>query len=493
MSWRSAGRPDAPPLVLADRVKNAMRLVALDEAASALGLKPGQGLAEARAMCPGLDVCDADPSADAAFLSGLADWCDRYTPLVALDGRDGLYLDISGCAHLFGGEKALLNDILSRLFHMGLDARAAISGCPGLSSAAARFGGKSLIEKGEEADVLTPLPVSALRLDSLTVSSLVRVGLKQIGDLIHVPRAPLARRFGQHVLLRLDQALGLDDEPISPRMPVASLSCERRLAEPVVAESDILLLTDALATALKPALEARDHGGRVFELLLFRVDGKVIRFSARASAPLRDPKRIAALFKERLARGRDEIDAGFGFEILRLSIHVSEPMEALQGNFAAQSNIKDALSGFIDTIAARFGHGSLQSLLLHQSHIPERASQFAPFEDSVSGKTDVEDAVNPDHIRPLRLFRNPEPVDAVADVPEGPPVTFRWRRALHRVVRAEGPERIAAEWWIDGEEALTRDYFRIEDEAGRRFWLFRQGLYGREMALPRWFMHGVFA
>ena len=493
MSWRSAGRPEAPPLVLADRVKNAMRLVALDEVASGLGLKPGQGVAEARAMCPGLDVVDADPTADKAFLSGLADWCDRYTPLVALDGNHGLYLDITGCAHLFGGEKALLDDILTRLFHLGVDVRAAISGCPGLSSAAARFGGKPLIAKGEEEDVLTPLPIAALRLDPETVASLARVGLKQIGDLIHAPRAPLARRFGPHLLLRLDQALGLDDEPISPRMPIASLSSERRLAEPIAAESDILLVAEALATALKPDLEARGHGGRIFELLLFRVDGKVMRLSAKASVPLKDQKRIANLFKERLAKVHDDLDAGFGFEILRLSIYMSEPMEATQGDFSSAANTDHALSDFVDTMLARFGAESLQSPLLHQSHIPERASKLSPFEMAALEQTSATAETNADHIRPIRLFRNPEPVDAVADVPEGPPITFRWRRAMHRVARAEGPERIAAEWWIDGEDAPTRDYFRIEDEAGRRFWLFREGLYGREMVSPRWFMHGVFA
>ena len=319
-SWRSRGRPDQPPLVCSLRIRNAMRLAALDEAAEQAGLRRGIGVAEARAMLPDLDVIEADPVADQAFLQGIASWCDRYTPLVGIDGCDTLTLDITGCAHFFGGEKALLDDILLRLFNLGLDARAAISQAPGLSWALSHHSRGMIVTPDGAREALTGLPVSALRLDQPIVEALMKAGLRQVGDLFDMPRAPLARRFGPQLLMRLDQALGLEEEPVSPRQPVASLSAERRLGEPVVSEEDILALVGQLAESLRDSMERREQGGKLFELMLFRVDGRVGRISAGASSPLRDPKRIAALFAARLAALQDDLDAGFGFETIRLCV-----------------------------------------------------------------------------------------------------------------------------------------------------------------------------
>ncbi|MCV9998162.1 DNA polymerase Y family protein [Pararhizobium sp. YC-54] len=495
LSWRSTRRPDAPPIVCSARLNNAMRLTALDEAAEAIGLRKNQGVAEARAMCPKLDVVEEDLAADRRLLDGIADWCDRYTPLVALDGRDGLFLDISGCAHLFGGEKALLADILARLFHMGLDARGAISSAPGLSWAASRFGRGGIIADEDMETVLAPLPVASLRLDQQTIAALQKLGLKQIGDLVMAPRAPLARRFGTQLLLRLDQALGRDEEPVSPRRPVASLSAERRLIEPVQAEEDILYLTGQIAQSLKTSLEERGAGGRAFELMLFRVDGRVFRIAAGASQPLRDPKRIAALFSERLQAVHDDLDAGYGFEILRLNVMRHEAFDTPQEDFDGARQKDASLAGFVDRVSARLGADCLQNFQLCESHVPERAVAAAPaIHGFASGKKPVASGFPWSRSeRPLRLFRRPEPVDvSLAEVPEGPPESFRWRRVMHRVSRSQGPERLAMEWWIDGADAQPRDYFRLEDDTGHRFWLYREGLYG-QMPPPRWFMHGVFA
>lgn len=471
-----------------------MRLTALEENAERLGLKRGQGVAEARAIHPMLDVVEADEQADMRFLEGIADWCDRYTPLVAIDGSDGLFLDITGCAHLFGGEKALLADVLSRLFHLGLDVRGAISSSPGLSWASARFGNQEIVTEGDGERILSSLPLPALRLDGVLIASLLKVGLKRVGDILEAPRAPLARRFGPQLLLRLDQALGMEDEPISPRRPVASLSAERRLAEPVQSEEDLLSLADLLATSLKPALEARGLGGRLFELLLFRVDGQVFRIAAGATASLRNPKKIAALFAERFHALHDDLDAGFGFEILRLNVLQTESFAEGQADFTRPVDDVAALATFVDQAVARFGTQNVLAALQFESHMPERASRLVPATQAIllSRSSPLHASVFRGQ-RPIRLFRYPECVDVVAEVPEGPPANFRWRRTLHRVIGAEGPERLAAEWWIDGEDALTRDYFRIEDEAGRRYWLYREGLYEREARAPRWFMHGVFA
>lgn len=476
-----------------------MRIVALDRTAEKARLKLGQGIAEARAMVPGIDVIPLDPSADQAFLEALADWCDRYTPLVALDGKAGLYLDISGCAHLHGGEKALLDDLLSRLFHLGVQACGAIASAAGLSWAVAHFGSQGIVAPDEAEHVLQPLPLAALRLPVETVETLARVGLKTVGDIIHAPRAPLARRFGPRVLLRLDQALGLEDEPLSPRLPVPSLSSERRLATPVQSEDDILGLALQLAEGLMPGFEARSEGGRLFELLLFRIDGKVFRIRASASSPLKNPQRIAGLYQERLQAVHDDLDAGFGFEILRLSVLKSEHFSQVQEDFSGNPDQNRSLSLFADRVVARLGPDSLSVPVLIESHLPERAVTLHCLKDvGQFGGAGQPLPLGPtaylQSARPLRLFRHPEPVDAIAaEVPDGAPESFNWRRTTYHVTRAEGPERIAAEWWIGGEEALTRDYFRVEDIDGYRFWLFRDGLYGEGSAHPRWFMHGVFA
>nr|WP_281413864.1 DNA polymerase Y family protein [Rhizobium rhizoryzae] len=499
MSWRSTGRPEDIIFVCAGRRENAMRLTALDSHAETVGLKRGQGLAEARAIHPALVMVEEDEAADKRFLEALADWCDRYTPLVALEGRDGLFLNITGCAHLFGGEEAMLREILLRLEQMGLEVKGAISSAPGLSSAVARFDASRIIGEDEHERLLAPLPLAALRIDDATVQGLAKLGLKQVGDLLEAPRAPLARRFGTQLLLRLDQALGLDDEAISPRRPVAHLSAERRLAEPVQAEDDILELTSQVAQSLKPGLEARGAGGRVFELVLFRVDGKVFRLKAGASRPLRDAARIAKLFAERLKGVHDDLDAGFGFELLRLNVLRHEVFDHAQKDFEGEDERHLSLADFVDQVSARFGPECLTAYQLRESHIPERAILSVPALSHIFKPVPIPEAaplVENALIgkeRPLRLFRHPEPLEAYAvDVPDGPPIRFRWRRLTHKVCHAEGPERIAAEWWLEGEDAPTRDYFRLECETGQRFWVYRQGLYD-QIANPSWYMHGIFA
>jgi protein ImuB len=469
-----------------------MRLVAIDEIARRIGLRKGQGVTEARAMIPDIDVIEADPAADRALLESVADWCDRYTPLVALDGADGLFLDITGSSHLFGGERALFDDILARLFHMGFEVQGAISSAPGLSSAVSRYGEPAIVSPDGAEEALARLPVRALRLDEETIELLVKSGLKQIGDLIGQPRAPLARRFGPMLLLRLDQALGFEEEAISPRRPVAALSAERRLAEPILDEDNILLLLGKLGESLKRHLENRSEGGKLFELLLFRVDGKVFAIRAGTAMPVRDPARILALFRARLSAIHDDIEVAYGFETVRLNVLQATPFAELQPDFQGRNREDETLADFIDQMSARFGPDLLTVPVLFQSHVPERAGRLLPVADVIRGDGDPAFYMHM-AVRPLRLFAHPEPIETTAEIPDGPPRSFRWRRILFRVARAEGPERIAAEWWIDGEAAPARDYFRIEDESGRRYWLYREGLYERGADRPRWFIQGIFA
>ncbi len=479
--------------MVSSRDQNAQRIAALDEQAEALGLKRGMGIADARAMHPGIEIVEADPQADRRLLEALADWCDRYTPLVGIDGADGLFLDITGCTHLFGGEKAMLAEVLSRFFHQGFDVRAGLASTPGTAWAAARHGGAAIVAAGGEADCLTPLPLAALRLDAAEQAALASVGLRTVGALLHAPRAPLTRRFGANLLLRLDQALGRLDEAVSPRLPVAPLSVERHLAEPIGLIEDVERLVDLLARTLKADLERRGEGARRLELGLFRVDGAVGRIAVTTSRPLRDPALVGRLFHERLAALGDRLDAGCGYDLVRLSVLVADRLEAPQLDLDAEAaGSAEDLAGLIDRVGARLGTGELLRPVARGSHVPERAVALLSCDEAPPPA-----AAPPSPLlaaaRPIRLLRDPEPVTASAEVPDGPPISFRWRRALYRVARSEGPERIAPEWWRDPPGTPARDYFRVEDDVGHRYWLFREGTYGPEAAPPRWFVQGIFA
>lgn len=388
-----------------------------------MGLKHGQGLAEARAMHPDIDVAEEDRAADKSLLEAIADWCDRYTPLVALSGSDGLFLNITGCTHLFGGEQALLDDVLLRLFQMGFKVQGAISGSPGLSWAACRFGMSGVISNDAAEEFLRSLPVASLRIEEEAIAALNKLGLTRVGDLLSVPRAPLARRFGKQVLLRLDQALGHEEEPVSPRRPVAFLSVERKLAEPIQTEEEILELTTRIAQSLCSSLETRGAGGRVFELVLFRVDGRVFRIIAGASRPLRDSRKIAGFFTERLKALHDDIDAGFGFELLRLNVLHHDVFGASQGDLTGSSQEEETLSDLIDRISARLGEGVVRGFQFRESYLPERAVAAMPALFHVAGAPgSATPGAVPRAERPVRLLPRPEPMEAFAAiVPDGPP------------------------------------------------------------------------
>ena len=475
-----------PPLAVVARIKNALRLVALDESAEKLGLTRGMPLADARAMIPALAVSDEDPIADAVLIAETASWAERYTPLVAIDGH-GLMLDITGSAHLFGGEATMISDLVSRIVAQGFFAHAAIADTPGAAYAAARFAEIDVVPEGGATEILMPLPLAALRLDHETVSAMGRVGLKRIGQIIDASRAPLAARFGRELIRRLDQALGQDEEAIDPRRPPPSFIAERRFAEPVSREEDIAGTLSSLAATLARSLESHGEGARQLEFSLFRVDGIVSRIAVGAGRPIRAPKLILDLFREKFAvLGDDEIEAGFGFDMARLAVTVSAPAAPTQIDLTGEAIANADLDSLVDRIGVRLGLENVGTIMPRESHIPERN------EKTVFGRQNGASPVARPHLAsPLRLFARPEPVEAIAEVPDGPPVNFRWRRAFYRVVRVEGPERIASEWWHA--KALTRDYFRVEDSTGHRFWLYREGLYEREIDTPRWFMHGVFA
>jgi protein ImuB len=491
---RQRSAPDSRPLVITGKRGNVERLTAVDAAAAELGLMPGLALAEARARHPDLTVVAEHPADDRRLVDGIADWCQRYTPLLAVDPPDGLLLDIAGCAHLYGGEEKLLADLHARMAGFGFAARAAIASTIGAAFAAARFGSAGIVTPGEERIALALLPIAALRLPEETVAALRRVGLKRIGDILDLPRAPLAARFGENVLRQLARALGAEREPLNPLLPVAAYLAEQPFAEPIAREEDVLRVIERLAARLKPMLERRGEGARRIELALFRTDGAVRRIAVATSRPVRDPSDIRALYVERLASLADALDPGFGFDLARLSVVTAEPCSSEQIGLGERAEDAD-LDRLIDRLSARLGARRVMRLIAGDSHIPEIATAAVPAQAGMADpgwaafrrfRTNVE--LSP---RPLRLLAKPEPIEAIATIPDGPPVRFRWRRAVHEVIAADGPERIEGAWWSE-EGGPARDYFRVEDKAGHRFWVFRAGLY-RLTARPQWFLHGTFA
>jgi len=483
--------PPADPLVFVEKVRGAMRLAAADEAAIALGLTPGLPLADARARIPDLAAFDVDPEGDAALIERLADGCDRYTPMVAIDPPDGLLLDISGATHPFGGEEGLADDIARRLGEAGFRLRLALAGTPEAAHALARH--QNAPAAGETAAVRR-LPVEALRLDGEQTLALRRAGLKTIGDLAARPIGSFAARFGEAAAAALRRLIGQSDSRIAPRRVPPALLVERRFAEPVARTEDMLAALGELAGEAAETLDRRGQGGRRFAARLYRSDGLVRDLAVETGLPTRDPALLIRLMRERIDALADPIDPGFGFDLIRLAVPVVEPLGPAQLALEGGSLAEGELAALIDRLSTRLGRGRVRRFAARDTHIPEQAAfAFPAIEGAGSAEWDAPHPGDPP-LRPLHLFDPPQPIDAIgAEVPDGPPLRFRWRRAQHEVARYEGPERIASEWWRrDGRALPTRDYYRIEDARGRRFWIFRHGLYGAEVANPRWYMHGVF-
>ena len=437
----------------------------------------------------------SDFEADRRLLEAIADWCDRYTPLVGLDAPDGLFLDITGCAHLFGGEAAMARDLVMRLSHQGFAVRVAVADTVGCAWAVSHYGSAGIVPRGEGAAALMQLPIAALRTEAKIVADLAASGLKNIKDLATRPRAPFAARFGEALIQRLDQAFGRIDEPIVPRLPVPDAMTEQRFHEPIAREADVLGTIEHLARELARVLERRGEGARLVRLALFRTDGKVHRLEIGTGAPLRDPARIRKLFEERLAVLGDACDPGFGYDMVRLSALVAERTDPVQTGLA-QSDHAEEMAHLIDRLGARFGLSRVTRQVMQDTHIPEFAvasvPAHAPRQAGVAALAIEQDSLAP--VRPVRLLSKPELIEATAQVPDGPPIRFTWRHVKHQVTRAEGPERIAMEWWRnDRGQKLTRDYFRVECGEGARVWVYREGLYGSEVERPRWFVHGLFA
>jgi protein ImuB len=494
---------DEPNIVVA-KDNNALVIHSLDEAATRLGLHIGQPLANARAICPELKVFDADVAADARTLEDIADWCDRFTPLVALDPPHGLFLDITGCAHLFGGEAALLRTLVRALIRQGFAVSAAIAGTSICARTLTRQASGTIVADGAEAEAVSPLPVSALGAEETITTGLRRAGLKTIGDV--ASRAPheITARFGPRFSTLLAHALGQGDAPISPRKPLPDYIVEKRFAEPIATDTLIAMMLSRLAETLVVSMEKQGKGARRLEASFFRTDGAVRAIVVETGRPVTRSAVIDRLFRERLEALADPLDPGFGFDMVRLSASHTEIMVQEQRDLDSHVHDNDELAALIDRIAARIGGKRVVVHLPQDTHIPERTVLAAPAQHHLAAATQAQWPARSESeppLRPLRLFDRPEPIKVpFATVPDGPPHQFTWRRAVHAVVRVEGPERIAMEWWKQDGKVLTRDYFRIEDAEGLRFWIYRDGLYDSELVndegkpIPaNWYVHGLFA
>ena len=489
---------DDTALALVESGSHGIRITAVNAKAADDGVRVGQALTDARAALPALASRPAEPHCDRVALLKLARWCGRYGPNRNVDGADGVWIDITGVAHLYGGEERLLEDLSSRLSDFGLTARIGLADTLGAAHALARFAApRAIAPPGETEAGLAPLPVEALRLAPGTALLLKRLGLRRIGQLYRLPRAALQRRFrsaetAEAVLTRLDQALGAKSEPCRPLAEPPTLFVQRSWPDPLLSAEALEAETAQLATELCAVLDARGLGARHICLSLYRADGTVADVSTGMSFPCREPEHLMALLKEKLGA----LDAGFGVDVLVLAAARVERRDAHQSALGPRldSAARANPARLVDRLTNRLGGARVSRLNARASHIPERAEVRTPALSESTRKKEAAGPARPGPTRPPFLLTAPEPIRVIADIPEGPPARFTWRRVEHRVLRAQGPERLAPEWWreIDAKKSRTRDYYRLEDEGGAGYWVFREGFYNSDEAPPRWFVHGLF-
>ena len=504
---------DAAPLALIADTAHGPRIAAANDAGQAAGVHAGTMLADARTLCPQIATAPSDPASDLALLENFALWVQRWGPWSVLDPPDGLVVDVTGVAHLFGGEEALLADVQALFKRRRFTIRTAIAPTAGAAWALAHYGEdgailaaapslSSLLHSScgdDTADMpvkLGGLPITALRLDEATLLVLRRLGLKRLSDLHGVERDALARRFrnrqapAANPLIRMDQLLGRVPEPMLPVLAQHVPLVQRRLMEPIRHRSLLDRVVADLAEDMVRELEGQGLGARRLEIGMWKVDGDVVIRSLELAAPSRDAGHIIGLFGRKL----DNVDAGFGIELVRLRSAWTEPLALAQADFekAAETH-GTSLSACIDRLSVRLGEKAVRRPVPHASHVPERAQTWqGPFEPEKASQGALEF-----HARPLKLLDTPERIAVLYASPDGLPRRFRWRGQVHEIERAEGPERIAPEWWRERSSVRLRDYYRIEDGEGRRYWIYRDGITGdgrgndKTGGPPDWFLQGL--
>jgi protein ImuB len=494
---RNAPEKGETPFALIASTTGGFRLTAVNARAAALGLTPGELMADAKARVPSLKTADAEPEKDREALEKLARWCGRFSPYTAPWPSDeralhGFSLDIAGCAHLFGGEEKMADAILAALENFNVTARLCFADTIGAAHALVCYAKEKriIVPPGREEAAIKNLSVAALRISNKAAVGLARVGLKRIGDIEGLPRASLTKRFGADVLRRLEQASGAAPEPLSPLTPHAPYRVHAVLAEPICSHDHILTLIKKLGSDLAVALIRDGKGARTLKLNLFRVDGETAELQIGMAEATRDPEHIAKLFALKLDKLAQDFDAGFGFDAARLDVLTAEKILPRQNDIGSGEKDRTTnLHHLIDRLGSRLGVENVIRLYPRESHIPERAVVARPALHHRDAQWDETLKL----ARPLMMLPSAEPAEVMALLPEGPPRQFRWRKVLYTIAGTEGPERIRPEWWREkNETSRERDYYIVEDNEGRRFWLYREGRYdGGEN--PRWFVHGVFA
>lgn len=482
--------------MLVEKASGALRIAAVDANAARLGLRIGMALTQARAQAPDMETAEADGAADARFLRAMAEASEIFTPLVALHGQNGLVLDITGCAHLFRGEGKLGQAARRLMERLGVQTQAAIAGTPEAAWAFARFRRGTITAPEKAASLAHTLPIAALDQDKETNVALSRAGFRTLEDLAARPSQLLSARFGEALVAALRRTLEQEDIRIVPLRTPPEVVAERHFPEPLGLMESLLATLERLAGDVVRTLEARGAGGRAFETSFFRADGVVRRVRIDTAQGTRDVQSLMRLIRLKLEALADPLDPGFGFDALRLAVLRAEPLTPAQPRLDGEKGATEGAQGLADLVnrlMARFGRESVQRFVVSDTHDPVRAGGTVPWLSSAPSAWPMPELGQPP-TRPITLFAHPQPIDVLAEVPDSPPLRFRWRRVLHEVALAEGPERIAPEWWREASPApATRDYYRVEDANGHRFWIFREGLYEDTNARPRWFLHGLFA
>ena len=472
------------PFVLSVPDHGRIVISAVNLQAEQQGIAIGMSVADARAIFPSIHVIEDQAELSSRLLKGLAEWCIRYTPFVAMELPDGLILDVTGCAHLWGGEIKYLSDIKNHLEGFGYSIRIAIADTIGAAWAASRFNqSPCIIKTAEHTTALMSLPPAALRLETDAIELLEKLGLRQIKDFIAMPRSVLRRRFGSQLLKRIDHAIGHEEEILEPVVPVESIAERLPCIEPIVTRRGIEIALQNLLKILCERLQAEGKGVRRCCFKCFRVDGKIEKIEIGTNRATYNAQHVFKLFELKL----DSIEPALGIELFLLKAQKVEEVIIVQEKlWDQQSGIQTvALMELLDRFMGRFGADHIHRYLPDEHHWPERSIKPAA---SVDEKPTTSWIV--DRPRPLQILPKPEPIEVTAPIPDYPPMLFRYRGKLHTIKKADGPERIEQEWWI--EKGKHRDYYCVEDEEGHRYWLFRLGHYDAEKSYG-WYLHGYFA
>ena len=486
--WRKSSdfAPD-DPVVLTVEGTHGPIIHAVTRAAAERGACAGARLTDARALDPALVTVPADPAGDDALVERLARWAGRWSPLVEVDGANALRLDVTGVAHLLGGERKLVADVQTRFAVAGLSTRVAMAPTAAAAWALAHYGNAAAVICGKDTgSKLADLPVAALRLPPEATRTLERLGLKTIGTLAGIERRSLARRFREadNPVDALDRALGRKPEPLTSvptsRPPRALLKLEEPATHPE-APSQAL---ERLIPDLVQQLQRRHLGARRLALIGFRVDGSTAVASVATSIPSREPKHLHRLIADKAA----ELDPGFGFDAFALEASWAENLSSAQDSLVEEPSGTQEVARLVDRLSVKLGPDKVRRPQPHESHLPERASGWRLALEKAEAV-----GTAPTTARPQRMLDRPEAIAVVYATPEGLPRRFVWRRSVHDIGRVEGPERIAPEWWRERSTARLRDYYRVEDQTGRRYWIYREGLIGDGRGgLPEWYIHGLF-